>query len=49
MSEAEVRTQFKVNLSDKPLWISEDLVFLGEIPRKFSFELDESQERERSF
>jgi 7,8-dihydropterin-6-yl-methyl-4-(beta-D-ribofuranosyl)aminobenzene 5'-phosphate synthase len=38
MSEAEVRTQFKVNLSDKPLWISEDLVFLGEIPRKFSFE-----------
>ena len=38
LSEAEVRRQFKVNLSDKPLWISEDLVFLGEIPRKFSFE-----------
>jgi 7,8-dihydropterin-6-yl-methyl-4-(beta-D-ribofuranosyl)aminobenzene 5'-phosphate synthase len=38
LSEAEVRRQFRVNLSDKPLWISEDLVFLGEIPRKFSFE-----------
>jgi len=38
LSEAEVRKQFKVNLSDKPLWITEDLVFLGEIPRKFSFE-----------
>lgn len=37
-SEAEVRRQFKVNLSDKPLWITENLVFLGEIPRKFSFE-----------
>jgi 7,8-dihydropterin-6-yl-methyl-4-(beta-D-ribofuranosyl)aminobenzene 5'-phosphate synthase len=38
LSEAEVRRHFKVNLSDKPLWITEDLVFLGEIPRKFSFE-----------
>jgi 7,8-dihydropterin-6-yl-methyl-4-(beta-D-ribofuranosyl)aminobenzene 5'-phosphate synthase len=38
LSEAEVRKQFKVNLSDKPFWITEDLVFLGEIPRKFSFE-----------
>lgn len=38
LSEAEVRWQFKVNLSDKPLWITENLVFLGEIPRKFSFE-----------
>ncbi len=38
LSEADVRRQFKVNLSDKPLWITKDLVFLGEIPRKFSFE-----------
>ena len=38
MSEAEVRRQFTVNLSDKPIWITEDLVFLGAIPRKFSFE-----------
>lgn len=38
LSEAEVRKHFKVNLSDKPLWITEALVFLGEIPRKISFE-----------
>jgi 7,8-dihydropterin-6-yl-methyl-4-(beta-D-ribofuranosyl)aminobenzene 5'-phosphate synthase len=38
LNETEVRRQFKVNPSDKPLWITEDLVFLGEIPRKFSFE-----------
>ncbi|MDD1719819.1 MAG: MBL fold metallo-hydrolase [Methanoregulaceae archaeon] len=38
LDEAEVRRQFPVNLSDQPVWITEDLVFLGEIPRKFSFE-----------
>jgi 7,8-dihydropterin-6-yl-methyl-4-(beta-D-ribofuranosyl)aminobenzene 5'-phosphate synthase len=38
LNEGEVRCQFPVNLSDKPVWITEDLVFLGEIPRKFSFE-----------
>jgi 7,8-dihydropterin-6-yl-methyl-4-(beta-D-ribofuranosyl)aminobenzene 5'-phosphate synthase len=38
LSEVEVRRQFKVKLTDTPLWITEDLVFLGEIPRKFSFE-----------
>jgi 7,8-dihydropterin-6-yl-methyl-4-(beta-D-ribofuranosyl)aminobenzene 5'-phosphate synthase len=38
LSEAEMGRQFTLNLSDKPLWITEDLVFLGEIPRKFSFE-----------
>jgi 7,8-dihydropterin-6-yl-methyl-4-(beta-D-ribofuranosyl)aminobenzene 5'-phosphate synthase len=41
LNEDEVRRQFKVNLTDKPVWITEDLVFLGEIPRKFSFELTE--------
>jgi 7,8-dihydropterin-6-yl-methyl-4-(beta-D-ribofuranosyl)aminobenzene 5'-phosphate synthase len=45
LSEAEVRSQFKVNLSDKPLWITENLVFLGEIPRKFSFELTDPGKR----
>jgi 7,8-dihydropterin-6-yl-methyl-4-(beta-D-ribofuranosyl)aminobenzene 5'-phosphate synthase len=45
LSEAEVRRQFKVNLSDKPLWITEDLVFLGEIPRKFSFEWTDPEMR----
>jgi 7,8-dihydropterin-6-yl-methyl-4-(beta-D-ribofuranosyl)aminobenzene 5'-phosphate synthase len=38
VSEEEVRRQFPVNLSDKPIWITDDLVFLGEIPRKFGFE-----------
>jgi 7,8-dihydropterin-6-yl-methyl-4-(beta-D-ribofuranosyl)aminobenzene 5'-phosphate synthase len=38
MSEEEARRQFAVNLSDKPVWITGDLVFLGEIPRQFAFE-----------
>jgi len=38
MSEVEVRKQFTVNLSDTPVWITDDLVFLGEIPRQFAFE-----------
>ena len=41
LNEDEIRRQFPVNLSDKPVWITEDLVFLGEIPRKFSFERTE--------
>jgi 7,8-dihydropterin-6-yl-methyl-4-(beta-D-ribofuranosyl)aminobenzene 5'-phosphate synthase len=35
---AEVRRQFPVNLSAQPVWITDDLVFLGEIPRRFAFE-----------
>jgi 7,8-dihydropterin-6-yl-methyl-4-(beta-D-ribofuranosyl)aminobenzene 5'-phosphate synthase len=38
VSEEEARRQFLVNLSDEPVWITDDLVFLGEIPRKFTFE-----------
>jgi 7,8-dihydropterin-6-yl-methyl-4-(beta-D-ribofuranosyl)aminobenzene 5'-phosphate synthase len=38
VSEEEARRQFMVNLSDKPVWITNDLVFLGEIPRRFAFE-----------
>ncbi len=38
LDEAEVRRQFPVNLSGRPVWITADLVFLGEIPRKFAFE-----------
>jgi 7,8-dihydropterin-6-yl-methyl-4-(beta-D-ribofuranosyl)aminobenzene 5'-phosphate synthase len=38
VSEEEARRQFVVTLSDKPVWITNDLVFLGEIPRKFTFE-----------
>jgi 7,8-dihydropterin-6-yl-methyl-4-(beta-D-ribofuranosyl)aminobenzene 5'-phosphate synthase len=45
LNEADVRRQFTVNLSDKPVWITENLVFLGEIPRKFSFERIEPGKR----
>ena len=38
LSEDEAKRQFSVNLSDKPVWITDDLVFLGEIPRTFTFE-----------
>jgi 7,8-dihydropterin-6-yl-methyl-4-(beta-D-ribofuranosyl)aminobenzene 5'-phosphate synthase len=38
MSEVEARKQFAVNLSGTPVWITDDLVFLGEIPRQFAFE-----------
>ncbi len=38
MSEAEARKLFAVTLSGAPVWITDDLVFLGEIPRQFSFE-----------
>jgi 7,8-dihydropterin-6-yl-methyl-4-(beta-D-ribofuranosyl)aminobenzene 5'-phosphate synthase len=38
LEEAEVRRHFPVNLSSEPVWITNNLVFLGEIPRKFAFE-----------
>jgi len=38
MSEDEARRQFPTNLSAEPVWITDDLVFLGEIPRRFAFE-----------
>ena len=38
VSEEEARQQFALTLSDRPVWITDDLVFLGEIPRKFAFE-----------
>ena len=38
LGETEVRGQFPVHLSDTPVWITDNLVFLGEIPRKFGFE-----------
>ena len=34
----EVRRQFPLNLSGGPVWITDRLVFLGEIPRRFPFE-----------
>ncbi len=30
----------RLRLSDKPLWLTDNIVFLGEIPRVFDFELD---------
>ena len=38
VSEEETRRLFPVTLSDKPVWITDDLVFLGEIPRTLAFE-----------
>ena len=38
VSEDDARKQFMLTLSDKPVRITDDLVFLGEIPRKFAFE-----------
>lgn len=38
MSEEEAGQSFSLRLTDSPLWITDDLVFLGEIPRRFPFE-----------
>jgi 7,8-dihydropterin-6-yl-methyl-4-(beta-D-ribofuranosyl)aminobenzene 5'-phosphate synthase len=38
VSEEEVKKRFPMKLSAKPVWITDDLVFLGEIPRRFAFE-----------
>ena len=38
LDEAEIRRRFPVNLSNGPVWITADLVFLGEIPRMFAYE-----------
>jgi 7,8-dihydropterin-6-yl-methyl-4-(beta-D-ribofuranosyl)aminobenzene 5'-phosphate synthase len=38
VNEGEVTRQFPATLSEKPVWITDDLVFLGEIPRRFAFE-----------
>ena len=35
LDESEIRRQFPVNLSRQPVWITDDLVFLGEIPGGF--------------
>jgi 7,8-dihydropterin-6-yl-methyl-4-(beta-D-ribofuranosyl)aminobenzene 5'-phosphate synthase len=45
MSEEEVRRLFPVSLSAEPVWITNDLVFLGEIPRRFPFEQDDTAKR----
>jgi 7,8-dihydropterin-6-yl-methyl-4-(beta-D-ribofuranosyl)aminobenzene 5'-phosphate synthase len=37
VSEEEIHRHFPTAFSAKPVWITEDLVFLGEIPRRFAF------------
>ncbi|PKL69761.1 MAG: MBL fold metallo-hydrolase [Methanomicrobiales archaeon HGW-Methanomicrobiales-1] len=45
VSEEEICRQFPANLSAKPVWITDDLVFLGEIPRRFAFEQADPDKR----
>jgi 7,8-dihydropterin-6-yl-methyl-4-(beta-D-ribofuranosyl)aminobenzene 5'-phosphate synthase len=45
VSEEEARRQFPANLSAKPVWITKDLVFLGEIPWRFAFEQKDTGKR----
>jgi 7,8-dihydropterin-6-yl-methyl-4-(beta-D-ribofuranosyl)aminobenzene 5'-phosphate synthase len=45
MSGEEVCRYFPSSLSAKPVWITDDLVFLGEIPRRFAFEQDDPAKR----
>jgi 7,8-dihydropterin-6-yl-methyl-4-(beta-D-ribofuranosyl)aminobenzene 5'-phosphate synthase len=45
VSEEEARLNFPLHLSDKPVWITNDLVFLGEIPRRFAFEEGDTSTR----
>jgi 7,8-dihydropterin-6-yl-methyl-4-(beta-D-ribofuranosyl)aminobenzene 5'-phosphate synthase len=45
VSEEEARLNFPLHLSDVPVWLTEDLVFLGEIPRNLAFEQGEAEAR----
>ena len=38
MSQEKLAKHFQLNLTDKPVWLTEQLVFLGQIPRKNTFE-----------
>lgn len=38
VSENELEELFNLKISEKPFWISDDVVFLGKIPRKNDFE-----------
>jgi 7,8-dihydropterin-6-yl-methyl-4-(beta-D-ribofuranosyl)aminobenzene 5'-phosphate synthase len=49
LDEAGIRRQFPVTLSRQPVWITDDLVFLGEIPRMYSFEQAEPGKRRIRF
>jgi 7,8-dihydropterin-6-yl-methyl-4-(beta-D-ribofuranosyl)aminobenzene 5'-phosphate synthase len=45
VSEGDIHRQFPANLSAKPVWITDNLVFLGEIPRRFAFEQGDTGKR----
>ena len=45
LSEEDAGRQFSLSLSVKPVWLTEDLVFLGEIPRRFPFEQADPEKR----
>lgn len=45
VSEVEAGRQFSLSLSATPVWITDDLVFLGEIPRRFPFEQVDVEKR----
>jgi len=45
MREEEACQHFPAGLSAEPVWITDDLVFLGEIPRKFAFEKGDPAKR----
>ncbi|MDD1687312.1 MBL fold metallo-hydrolase [Methanoregula sp.] len=45
LRDAEIRNLFPVSLSAEPVWITDDLVFLGEIPQKFAFEQGDPEKR----
>ncbi|MCD4704019.1 MAG: MBL fold metallo-hydrolase [Methanosarcinaceae archaeon] len=42
LSVEKISEHFQIQLSREPVWLTQDLVFLGEIPRKFDFEGKES-------
>jgi len=45
VNEGVAGQRFPLGLSAKPVWITDDLVFLGEIPRRFPFEQGDLEKR----
>ncbi|MGD9995245.1 MAG: MBL fold metallo-hydrolase [Salinivirgaceae bacterium] len=42
LSKAQIQERFQVTETKDPYWLSDNMVFLGEIPRKFSFEKNQA-------
>ncbi len=45
LSAEKLSRTFKIQLSSEPLWLTDDIVFLGEIPRRFHFEINETESK----